>query len=134
MPLGLYYRTAIPIGKGSLVRYCLDVESPAQRLGIERGYDHACVPLLKRVAALSGDTVSVQADGVFVDGKLIPNSIPERCDKQGRKLERATLENYTLRPGEAFLVGDTATSWDSRYFGTVSVTNCRAFSPVFTWR
>jgi len=134
MPLGLYYRVARPIGKGSLVSFRLDLQSPAQRLGIERGYDHGSVPLLKRVVALAGDTVSVQPSGVFVDGTLIPNSVPERCDKQKRSLEPASLENYTLHPGEAFLVGETATSWDSRYFGTVSVAKCRAFSPLFTWR
>jgi conjugative transfer signal peptidase TraF len=134
MPLGLYYRTATPIGKGSLVSYRLDVHSPAQRLGVERGYDRGGVPLLKRVVAACGDTVSVRANGVFVDGVLILNSVPETHDKQKRSLERAPLENYTLHPGEAFLVGETATSWDSRYFGTVSVTKCTAFSPVFTWR
>jgi len=134
MPLGLYYRTAAPIGKGSLISYRLDVQLPAQSLGIERGYDRDGVPLLKRVVAACGDKVSVRANGVFVDGVLIPNSVPEVHDKQSRKLERAPLEDYTLRPGEAFLVGDTSTSWDSRYFGTVSVTNCTAFSPVFTWR
>jgi conjugative transfer signal peptidase TraF len=134
MPRGLYYRTAAPIGKGSLVSYRLEVESPAQRLGIDRGYDREGVPLLKRVAALAGDTVSVQANGVFVDGVLIPNSVPEMCDKQNRKLERAPLDNYTLRPGEAFLVGDSSTSWDSRYFGVVSLAKCTVFSPIITWR
>ena len=134
MPLGLYYRSTVPIGKGSLVSYRLDRESSAQRLGIDRGYDRGSVPLLKRVVALAGDTVSVEANGVFVDGLLIANSAPEISDRQQRPLERAPLENYTLRPGETFLVGETATSWDSRYFGIVSLAKCTAFSPLFTWR
>jgi conjugative transfer signal peptidase TraF len=134
MPLGLYYRTAAPIGKGSLVSYSLEVGSPAQRLGIDRGYDRGSVPLLKRVVALAGDRVCVQANGVFVDGVLIPNSAPEIRDNEQRPLEWARLRDYTLRAGEAFLAGESKTSWDSRYFGVVSLAECRAFSPVFTWR
>jgi hypothetical protein len=80
--------------EGSLVSYRLDVRSPAQRLGTERGYDRGGVPLLKRVVAACGDTVSVRANGIFVDGVLIPNSVPEMHDKQNRKLERAPLPSY----------------------------------------
>jgi conjugative transfer signal peptidase TraF len=104
MPLGLYYRTATPIGKGSLVSYCLDVHSPAQRLGVERGYDRGGVPLLKRVVAACGDTVSVRANGVFVDGVLTLNSVPETHDirilRMMKPLWNSPVGNSGAKPGQ----------------------------------
>ena len=65
MELGLYYRTKAPIGKGSLVSYRLNLESPAQRVGIERGYDRGGVPLLTR-SGTSWSRTHLAAEQLFV--------------------------------------------------------------------
>ena len=75
------------------------------------------VLLLKRVAAVGGDPVC-EEDGVV--------RTPERTvrvrgrDRSGLRLPRWT-GCRTLTDGELFVLGDTETSFDSRYFGPVRV-------------
>jgi conjugative transfer signal peptidase TraF len=105
-----------------------------EQLGIERGYEARALPLLKRVVALAGDVVSVSSSGVTVNGKLVPNSAPLSHDEAGRPLAMAQLDHFRLGTEQAFLMGVTPTSWDSRYFGPVSLARCTgSFVPVLTW-
>jgi len=73
------------------------------------------VMLIKRVAAVEGDEVCA-------DRSLLRT--PERTvlirgrDRAGLALPRWT-DCRRLDPGELFLLGDTETSFDSRYFGPV---------------
>jgi conjugative transfer signal peptidase TraF len=134
LPVGLYYWSDIPIKKGSIVLFKPDQTSGPEQLGIERGYEARGLPLLKRVVALAGDVVCVSSSGVSINGQLLPNSAPLFHDEAGRPLAMAQLDHFTLGADQAFLMGVTPTSWDSRYFGPVSVSQCSgSFVPVLTW-
>ena len=134
LPVGLYYWSDVPIKKGSIVLFKPDQNIGPEQLGIERGYEARELPLLKRVVALAGDVVSVSSSGVSINGQLLPNSAPLFHDEAGRPLAMAQLDHFTLGTEQAFLMGVTPTSWDSRYFGPVSLVRCTgSFVPVLTW-
>jgi conjugative transfer signal peptidase TraF len=107
----------VPIKKGSIVLFKPDQSTPLEQLGIKRGYEDRELPLLKRVVALAGDVVSVSSSGVSINGQLLPNSAPLFDDEAGRPLKMAKLDHCRLGTDQAFLMGVTTTSWDSRYFG-----------------
>jgi conjugative transfer signal peptidase TraF len=75
--------------------------------------------LLKRVAAIAGDRVSVSAQGIAVNGAVIPNSKPLTVDSMGRTLAAVTYGTYNVQSGTIWLVSNCARSFDSRYFGSV---------------
>jgi len=124
--VGLYYWSDVPIKKGSIVLFKPDQSTPLKQLGIERGYEARELPLLKRVVALAGDVVSVSSSGVSINGQLLPNSAPLFHDEAGRTLAMAQLDHFRLGPDQAFLMGVTPNSWDSRYFGPVALSRCSA--------
>jgi len=115
------------IERGALVSVCPPM------LGIvaamrEGGYLHpgdcpsATTPLLKPVVAVAGDTVTVPLDGgpMTVNGKPIAHSAPMP------NIPAWTAGTYTVRPGEVWLLSSySAGSFDSRYFGPVTVANVR---------
>jgi conjugative transfer signal peptidase TraF len=134
LPVGLYYWSDVPIKKGSIVLFKPDQSTPLQQLGINRGYEARELPLLKRVVALAGDVVSVSSSGVSINGELLPNSAPLFDDETGRPLTMAQLDHFKLETDQAFLMGVTPTSWDSRYFGPIPLSRCSgSFVPVLTW-
>ena len=118
IPTGLY---AIR-GKASLhVGEHVAIEPPAElrRLMRERGYLPERVPLLKRVAAVSGQRVCRFAHGVTIDGKLI--GIARARDRTGRLLP-AWFGCHTIRTGELFAMNPAAPdSFDGRYFGPLKI-------------
>jgi conjugative transfer signal peptidase TraF len=134
LPVGLYYWSDVPIKKGSIVLFKPDQNTGPEQLGIERGYEARALPLLKRVVALAGDLVSVSSSGVSINGQLLSNSAPLSHDEAARPLAMAQLDHFRLGADQAFLMGVTSTSWDSRYFGPVSLARSSgSFVPVFTW-
>ncbi len=72
-------------------------------------------PLIKRVVALSGETVEVRAGQVFINGELLEESWATR---QGGPNYAPTL----IPPLHVFVLGDNrGSSRDSRSFGPVAV-------------
>ena len=122
LPLGVYLLTGGPIENGTLVAVCLP--EAAGREGLRRGYlrPGSCLggfsPVLKRVGAGPGETVTVTAAGVFVGGVPLQEEAPE-TDRWGRLLTPLPPGTYTLSSGEAWLYTPARQSWDSRYFGPV---------------
>lgn len=118
IPTGLY---AIR-GKASLhVGERVAIEPPAElrRLLRERGYLPDRVPLLKRVAAVSGQRVCRFAHGVTIDGALV--GVARARDRAGRALP-AWFGCRTLRTGELFFMNPAAPdSFDGRYFGPLEI-------------
>lgn len=117
IPTGLY---AIR-GKASLhVGERVAIEPPAElrRLMRERGYLPERVPLLKRVAAVSGQRICRFAHGVTIDGELV--GIARARDRTGRPLP-AWFGCRRLRTGELFVMNPAAPdSFDGRYFGPLN--------------
>jgi conjugative transfer signal peptidase TraF len=102
------------------------------RLAEERRYLPRSVPLLKRVAAVSGQRVCERDGVVEIDGGPVARA--KTRDGVGRRLD-AWTGCRTLTDGQLFLLSrNTESSFDSRYFGPIDHTRVigRAV-PVWTW-
>ncbi len=85
----------------------------------ERRWLPAGVSLLKRVGAVAGDMVCVDAV-LQIRGELVGPILAE--DAQGRPLPLARRGCFTIAPGFFFPVSrSTPLSFDGRYFGAVPV-------------
>ncbi len=128
VPAGLYRRaTAAPLQVGSLVVLSPPPAAKTYLAGLGAAPD---LRLLKRVAALRGQRVC------GTDGRLLTPSrmvdVPER-DRRGVRL-RAWNACRRLRSDELFVLGDSPTSFDSRYFGPVPLASIEAiYREVLTW-
>jgi conjugative transfer signal peptidase TraF len=77
-------------------------------------------PLLKPVAAIAGDVVSVNAAGIAVNGNPVADTVALAQDSAGRALQALPLGLYRVSPGEVWVLSDhDPRSFDSRYFGAV---------------
>ena len=114
-PIGLWrvHPGAAPrVGTMVLAR----MPAPVARLAAARHYVPATVPLLKQVAAGSGDTVCAIGRGISIDGRLVAIRLP--ADRSGRRMPWwSGCER--LGPGRIFLLNPRPDSFDSRYFGPV---------------
>jgi conjugative transfer signal peptidase TraF len=101
----------------------------------QRGYFKESDLLLKRLVAVSGDRLDIDAQGVRVNGVPLPNSRPKARDEAGRPLPQVYLPDYPLQDGEVLLMSDySPESYDGRYFGPISRDQIRAVvMPVWTW-
>ncbi|MFZ5702969.1 MAG: S26 family signal peptidase [Pseudomonadota bacterium] len=97
----------------------------------ERGYLPVGVPLLKRVAAVSGQRVCRFAHGVTIDGVLV--GVARSFDRRGRPLP-AWFGCRQIGSDELFLMNPAAPdSFDGRYFGVLRMSDVigRA-TPIWT--
>jgi conjugative transfer signal peptidase TraF len=117
VPTGLYLirgKRSIHVGE----RVAIEPPPVLRRLLAERDYLPVGVPLLKRVAAVSGQRVCRFAHGVTIDGTLVGVARP--FDRRDRPLP-AWSGCYRLALGELFLMNPAAPdSFDGRYFGVLS--------------
>jgi conjugative transfer signal peptidase TraF len=116
-PLGLYgitYRSTIR--RGSTV---LAWPPPAiRRLAAARRYLPHNIPLIKRVAAVAGDTVCARDAVITINNKRVVKR--QRRDPHGRAMP--WWEGcHRLHKGEVLLLMEgSPTSFDGRYFGVTS--------------
>jgi conjugative transfer signal peptidase TraF len=116
VPLGLYIVTT-----GSPIRRCTVVAvAPPPTLArfmAERGHLGIDAPMLKTVAALSGDKVCRRGVRISVNGSVIARA--KRRDSKGGNLP-VWRGCHRLTQGEIFLVNSgVADSMDGRYFGVL---------------
>ena len=136
-PIGFYLVTGKHAEKGDLVFVNLP-SSPVLDMAKDRGsLNVAFSPtshLLKRLVAVAGDRVTINATGVEVDGVRLANSTPLLCDGSGRPLQACVLDRV-LEPNEVLLMSDyNPASFDSRYFGPIKATSVESVVlPVLTW-
>jgi len=131
VPRGLYVLTPpAPPARGMLVAF--PPPAAVAALVVTRGYLAPRTPLLKPVAALPGETVCVQNDGVFIEGDFV--APVTSVDALGRPLPR-WRGCVTLGVGEVFPLSTwTPRSFDGRYFGPVPVASLLGrVTPVWTW-
>lgn len=87
------------------------------RLMARRHYLPEGVPMLKRIAALSGQRVCRHGVRVTIDGKHVANALIH--DRLGRALP--VWRGCRVVPaGTLFLINTPADSFDSRYFGPIA--------------
>ena len=125
VPRGVYRLAAVspPLARGTLV--VLPVPRAVRR------WHSRWQPLLKPIAALAGDLVCAQADGLWIAGQAYGPVYPEAG---GAPLPR--LQGCVRVPaGAVFLASPAPRSLDGRYFGMTPVATLTAQAvPVWTWR
>jgi conjugative transfer signal peptidase TraF len=130
VPIGLYaVHRADKLYVGELL-----VVTPPEPLAIfldERHYLPKGVPLLKRVAALPGQTVCRTGHTIFVDGAAIGDALGR--DRLGRPLP-VWQGCRLIAVRQVFLMNQQSSdSFDGRYFGLLpSTTIVGRADPVFT--
>ena len=111
IPLGLYRRAfGAPLTYGAVVRFA------GKPYGRSRNF-------LKYVAALPGDRVTITTDSYIVSGGCIG---AVRGD-----IRPAYLYEGEVSPGYVFVAGMHPYSYDSRYYGPVSVDRLSVYRPLF---
>lgn len=139
LPLGIYRTVNGPPTRGAIVMACLPER--VARLALERGYlwrgdcPGGAVPLGKVVLAVAGDTVTLSAEGISVNGRAVPRSRPHERDHKGRPLEHYPSGSHVLGPGELWLFSPYhPLSFDSRYFGPIARSQVRSrLVPLWTF-
>lgn len=111
---------------GDVVSFCPPPSHPAFKMARERhylasGFCHGGYqPVIKKVMAKAGDTISINEKGIFVNGNFLSKSKPKKHDNLGKILPNYKLENFVLKDGMLLLIGDNSeNSFDARYFGII---------------
>ena len=119
---------ALHVGRIVLVQ----LPSEATALAAQRGYLPVHIPLLKRIGAMPPQQVCIEQLVIRIDGKAVAGV--NSADGRGRPLS-AWSQCRRLHEGELFLLSATnPASFDSRYFGPVSVSAVIGTAqPLWTW-
>jgi len=110
--------------KGDLVAFCppnLPVFNEAKKrryIGISSCKGNLGI-MMKEITATQNDLITINKNGVIINGKLRQNSKPLAFDNQAQKMPQIYLKNYKLKEKEVLLMGKTSNSFDSRYFGAI---------------
>ena len=120
VPTGLYAirgKQSLHVGE----RVAILPPPTLRRLLAERGYLPTGIPLLKRIAAVSGQRVCRFSHGVTIDDTYV--GAARARDRLGRPLPTWS-GCRTLRSGELFVMNPAAPdSFDGRYFGVLRMTD-----------
>ncbi len=112
-PRGLYLLdSAAPPRHGDMIAARLPLRW--RTLADQRRYLPARIPLIKRIAARSGDSVCAFGAVVTVNGRA--RALRRDADSLGRRLP-AWHGCVHLRDGQVLLLMDSPASFDGRYFG-----------------
>lgn len=135
-PRGIYRISTAPVSPGDMASVCLP--SDWSLLAMEREYIGAgscpdgSQPLVKRVAALPGDAIDIDYEGIRINGVLQHKSGFQKFDSKGRKMWSELTPCY-IPPGYVLLLSTMPTGFDSRYFGLVPLSSVRRVIPVLTF-
>ncbi|MDR1510046.1 MAG: S26 family signal peptidase [Synergistaceae bacterium] len=106
------------IYRGDIVLIDLSkISNPVISRGVERGYVNMREPMLKRIGAAPGDSVTLENDLLRVNG-VVSRAVTAPFDSRGGPLAPWPTP-LILRPGQYWLVSDPERGFDSRYFGPV---------------
>jgi conjugative transfer signal peptidase TraF len=126
-------------GRGDYVAYC-PAENENTKMALSRGYyppgncPARSSRVFKRVVALAGDHVLIDADRVSINGAPLPHSAQITADNLGRPLPQYRF-NRVLSANEVLLMTNSSpTSFDGRYFGPVDQDQIiSVIQPIKTW-
>jgi type IV secretory pathway protease TraF len=116
LPAGFYIRSGAPVVRGSVVT----MDAGKLNLAYVRapGFGDAGDRFLKRVAAMKGDTVCSEAGVITINGQPVAEARVQ--DSSGAALP-SWSGCVTLAEADVFLLGDTSSSFDGRYWGVTSL-------------
>jgi conjugative transfer signal peptidase TraF len=126
MPIGVYERFSLdahPLTRGTLVDACMPAWAVSYRKRITEPLPPGPCPgntamVLKYVAGIPGDRITVRADGVLVNGYKWKNTAPAARSHSGFALPHMFLgRTITLARGRYWLLTSVADGFDSRYWG-----------------
>jgi conjugative transfer signal peptidase TraF len=132
-PKGLYKRKKQKFDyhgraiKNELIILC-GTKTEAFKAALQRRYlrpstkcNNKAQRLLKRVHAVQGDVITMNEEGLWVNGKWVQNSKPLKYDSSGRKMLSINMRNkYLVKDNEIWVMAEYAkNSFDSRYFGLI---------------
>jgi len=131
MPLGIYRHVGGAIERGSIITFCPPPAAVAYARHWhpeEDGKSKDCAssqePYVKYAAALSGDEVRVDQNGVHVNGgAALPGSRPLVRIRTGNTtlvMPNVIGKTWKLKDGEVWAATPEWYSMDSRYYGPVS--------------
>lgn len=140
IPRGLYWTSSSPASSESYVMFC----PPRGKVfdeAMKRGYiDSGVCPggygyMMKKILAAKHDVISIEGNGVFINGRFQPLSKPLKSDRENRPLPQFRVRDYVMPDTEVLLMSDVSkTSFDGRYFGPVKRSQIvQVIRPVFTW-
>lgn len=125
IPIGIYRMTADKNLKNAYVIFCPD-NRPVFQQALARGYINSglCPDgygyLMKKVVATTGDKLTVNNQGVFVNDRLTPYSKPQLKDGLNRSLTQWQVQNYQLKQNEIMtMTSQSQWSFDGRYYGPI---------------
>jgi conjugative transfer signal peptidase TraF len=118
LPQGLYIKKSVPerISTGQMVLF--EIPSDIKEVMIKRQWipSHVRYYLMKPVAAIAGDYIHIDSQGVFIN-KIYKGPV-QHFDQQGRELPKYHY-NGLLEKNTYFVLSPEMNSFDSRYFGPV---------------
>lgn len=128
LPIGLYMTTMG--SQAALIEFC--PQEPYGAFAAGRGYrsrgncPDGAGPLMKPVIASAGDIVDVSKRGIAVNGVILPNTAPKKKDSHDRTMTPWPFGQYRVAPGFVWVASSyNPWSFDSRYFGPISVSIIR---------
>jgi conjugative transfer signal peptidase TraF len=130
LPLGFYQKTIQP---SNLVIFCPEGWVAAEALARHYVPSGSCPagssPILKRVVAHPGDTVSYSEQGITVNGNPLPNTAPLAEDRTLHlNLNHYPFGTYCVQPNEVWVASTyDPRSFDSRYYGPIPKTQIQSF-------
>jgi conjugative transfer signal peptidase TraF len=116
VPVGFYWRAAGAPQLGDFVT--VRAVRAAPLYARERGFTDRTDRFIKRLAAVSGQRVCANDNRVSIDRARVVHRL--RADTMGHALPTWS-GCRTLATDEVFLLGDTADSFDGRYWGPVQL-------------
>ena len=138
-PRGLYRLLQESPGKGDYVVFCLAPDHPYRNLAAQRGYlgpggcPSGLRPLLKQLSGLPGDQVGLVAEGLILNGFLLPGTQRPAFDREGRELPPTLLSEGLIPAGLALVLSpDQPGAFDGRHFGLVPLAGLVKSEPVIT--
>jgi len=111
-PIGLYWLSDGPYKRGDWV--IVSAKSADAEWAENQGYVGRDWPILKRVSAVSGDTICRRQTVVAINGERV--GVANLSDKAGRELPRWS-GCVALKADQVFLMNKHPDSLDGRYFG-----------------
>lgn len=84
--------------------------------------------LVKRLGCIAGQYLMREANQFYCDGKQI--ALVMLRDSYGKSLPQFHYAGI-IPEGKAFAVGDTINSYDSRYWGFISIADTERLVPIF---